>query len=112
MGSPEINASSVRTPTTPVHTGDKERNSDGGREEEVVSGITLHSFSVFLCTIGQGVYERVADILCQEVLHRDEAFPMQPPQKIQGETMDVLQRTHEEDISNILHRSVLLCVPL
>ena len=56
----------------------------------MVSGITLHSFSVCLCTIGQSVYERVGDILCQEVLHREEALPMQPPQNIQRETVDVL----------------------
>ena len=60
------------------------------RREEVVSGITLHSFSVCLCTIGQSVYERVGDILCQEVLHREETLPMQPPQNIQRETVDVL----------------------
>ena len=56
----------------------------------MVSGITLHSFSVCLCTIGQSVYERVGDILCQEVLHREETLPMQPPQNIQRETVDVL----------------------
>ena len=69
------------------------RREEGGRE---VSEVTLNSFSVCLCTIGQGVYEGVGDILCQEVLQWKEALPVQPPQKIQGKTVDVLQRTHEE----------------
>ena len=87
-----------------------ERREEGGRE---VSGVTLYSFSVCLCTIGQGVYEGVGDILCQEVLQGNEALPVQPPQKIQGKTADVLQGTHEEVISNILHRGIpLVCVPL